>query len=73
MCKVIDKIEIPDNYSSKEELICDECGNVTNSSFGDIRIKITRIYRDGSKEDLFICPDCDFELHDKSEPHSIFG
>jgi hypothetical protein len=72
MCKVIGKIEIPDNYSSEEELICDECGNITNSSFGDVRIKSTRVYSDGTEEDRFICPDCEFELFGNLIPHSIF-
>jgi predicted RNA-binding Zn-ribbon protein involved in translation (DUF1610 family) len=69
--KVIARIHIPDDYNSK--CTCDECGNELNDYWGDPRVRVVTHYADGSKNERFICPNCEFEQYgDNSEPKSIF-
>lgn len=70
MIKVIGKIELPESKDSG--YLCDECGWKLHSSFGDPRVKITRIYSDGTEETRHICKDCDYDNFYDGYPVSIF-
>lgn len=71
---ILGHINIPPHVRKDRVIYCDDCGCETNSSFGDIRHKITTIHHDGTTSVRRICDSCSFEWEDalNSEPKSIF-
>jgi|WetSurSiteA1Bulk_404760.scaffolds.fasta_scaffold06899_2 hypothetical protein len=70
--KVVGHVVLPD-APQKHKCTCDDCGNELNDSWGDPRVRVVSHYADGSKDERFICPNCEFEQYgDNSEPKSIF-
>lgn len=71
---ILGHIDIPSHVRKNKAIYCDDCGCITNSSWGDVRHKITTIYHDGTTSVKRICDNCSFEWEDafNSEPKSIF-
>jgi hypothetical protein len=71
--KVVGHIELSD-APKKHKCICDDCGNELNDSWGDPRVRVVSHYADGSKDERFICPNCEFDTFGdiNNGPRSIF-
>lgn len=73
--KVSGKITLPSEPNAIR-YICDDCGCICDSSFGDSRVEVFRYASKSSKEPesvRYICEYCADELFGDHQPHSIFG
>lgn len=70
--KVIGKIVLPD-APQKHKCVCHDCGDVLDDSCGDPRSRVTTEWKDGRKEERWICDYCADEQFGDHSPYSIFG
>lgn len=73
--KVIGHIMLPD-APIKHKCICEECGDILNTKFGDPRIEVLTYpskYDKQPTSSRLICPVCANDLFGDSEPCSIFS
>ena len=70
--KVVGKIDIPTTPKKSSKCVCADCGCETDNSFGDSRVKITKVSSEGISTVRWVCESCADELFNDSEPKSIF-